>query len=202
MIPHVFHQFWTGSELPVEYADMIATWKTHHPDWKHRFWTADNMIPLLNQKLYDRADQISPHAPEQFQSDVVRYEILYRYGGVWADVDFVCQKPIDDLMGVPIFAGRVSNVLNNALIGAPEGHAMLFDLIAKLPANVARYGPSVGNTVKSGPQFFTPIARRHKITEYPARYFYPYTWEQLDSKLEGEYATHRWNNARRLASKR
>lgn len=178
---------------------MMGTWREHH-DWEYRFWHSGNLPPLQNQELYDRASEISPNAPEQFQSDVARYEILYLYGGVWVDADFVCQRPIDDLMKPPIWAGQVAQVLNNAIIGAEPEHPLMFDLIAKLPANASRHPQGAGNTVKSGPQFFTPIARRHGITEYPARYFYPFTWEQLDRDDEDfpdAYAVHRWGNARR-----
>lgn len=180
---------------------MMRTWKLHHPDWEYRLWTERNMIDLANSLLWDRAEEISPHAPEQFRSDVARYEILFHYGGVWVDADFVCHKPLDPLMGDRPFAGKVGRVLNNALVGSPIGHPVLFDLIANLPANVDRFGPDAGNTVKSGPQFFTPIARRHRVIEYPEGYFYPYDWMHLDSPSEGSYATHHWWNQRRLKEK-
>lgn len=194
----IIHQMWVqGIPIPDQIAQMMGTWQWFHPRWEYRFWHAGNMIELANQDLWDRAAEISPDAPEQFQSDVARYEILHQFGGVWVDADFVCQKPIDDLMGVETWAGQVGAVLNNAILAAPAGHPMLYDLIAKLPANVARHKPEAGNTVKSGPQFFTPIARRHKITEYPARYFFPFRWDELGSELHGEYGTHMWGNARR-----
>ena len=81
------------------------------------------------------------------------------------------------------------------------GHDMLLELIARLPANVERQNPSAGNTVKSGPQFFTPIARRHKITEYPQRYFYPYGYNQLErggEEYPDSYAIHHWNHRRTM----
>ena len=64
-----------------------------------------------------------------------------------------------------------------------------------------RAQPSQGNTVKSGPQFFTPIARRHSITEYPQRYFYPYLWSNLSqgaNDYPDSYAVHHWNHQREV----
>ena len=94
--------------------------------------------------------------------------------------------------------------MNNALIGSPPGHDMLLELIARLLANVERQNPAAGNTVKSGPQFFTPIARRHRITEYPQRYFYPYRWNELHlgaNDYPDSYAVHHWQNQRRIQGK-
>lgn len=206
MIPRIIHQLWVqGIPIPDQIAQMMGTWQWFHPRWEYRFWHAGNMIELQNKDLWDRAAEISPKAPEQFRSDVARYEILFHYGGVWVDADFVCHKPIDDLIGVPAFAGRETRQwLNNALIGATPGHPMLFDLIAGLPANVGRCKPLDGNTVKSGPQYFTPAARRHQITEYPQRFFYPYLWDELDRGSEefpDAYATHHWQNQRRIQGK-
>lgn len=201
MIPKILHQFWTGPPLPLEIAEMMGTWKQRHPEWEYRLWTDRNLIPLVNQDLFDRAAEITPDAPEQFQSDVLRYEVLNHFGGVWVDADFVCQLPIDDLLTTKPFAGKVGRWLNNALLGAPAGHPMLYDLIQNLGRNVERFRPEQGNTVKSGPQYFTPIARRWKIIEYPENYFYPYSWTELNRGGEEfplSFAIHHWGNQRRV----
>lgn len=197
-VPRILHQMWIGSPLPIEIAAMMVTWKTHHPDWQIHLWADPG--GLRNQDLYDRGEEITPDAPEQFRSDVARYEILHRFGGVWADADFVCQKPIDDLLGSKPFAVREGRWLNNAIIGSPRRHPMLEDLISLLPQSVARQRPEHGNTVKSGPQFFTPIARRWKITELAQETFFPYLWNELDRGTEefpDAYAVHHWQNQRR-----
>lgn len=205
MIPRILHTMWVGSPLPLHLAAMMGTWKTLHPDWEYRYWTNRNMIPLVNQELWDTAADITPQAPEQFQSDVARYEILHQFGGVWVDADFVCQKPLDPLMNAGPFAGRETRRwLNNALIGVPAEHPLMTELIVKLRTNVERHIKSQGNTVKSGPQYFTPIARRHRITEYPQRFFYPYAWNELDRGAEDfpdAYAVHTWNHQRHVQGK-
>lgn len=202
MIPKIIHQFWTGSPLPLEVAQMMGTWKELHPDWEYMYWTDRNLPPLVNHELYANAAEITPNAPEQFQSDVLRYEILHQFGGVWVDVDFLCQKPIDDLLGSKPFAGKVARRwVNNALIGSPAKHPLFYDLIQNLERNVARYRPDHGNTVKSGPQYFTPLARRWRIVEYPETHFYPFDWTVLDPDLDAypdSYALHLWGNQRRL----
>ena len=188
--------------MPLHIQRMTRTWRELHPTWEYRLWTE---VPnLVNQDLWDRAEEISPKAPEQFRSDVARYEILFHHGGIWADADFVCQQSFGPLLSSAFAGQETRQWLNNALIGVPPESDVMLDLISHLPANVERFGPEKGNTVKSGPQFFTPIARRHHITEYPARYFYPYHWSELDRGAEefpNAYATHHWQNQRRKQGK-
>lgn len=203
MIERTIHQMWVqGIPIPDQIAQMMGTWQWFHPRWEYRFWHSGNIPDLANQDLWDRAAEISPGAPEQFQSDVARYEILLRFGGVWVDADFVCQKPLDPLMDAGPFAGRETRQwLANGLIGVPAEHPMMTELVAKLRTNVERCIKTQGNTVKSGPQYFTPIARRHRITEYPQRYFYPYAHNELhrgDDEFPDAYCVHHWHNQRRL----
>ena len=94
-LPKIIHQLWVGPPLPLHIYQMMQTWKEHHPTWEVKLWT--EAPPLVNQDLWDNAEKISPKAPEQFRSDVARYEILYHDGGIWADADFVCQRPFDAL---------------------------------------------------------------------------------------------------------
>lgn len=202
MIPKIIHQFWTPLPIPLQIAQMMETWRTHHPEWEFMHWSDTNLIPLVNHELYAYADGISPDAPEQFKSDVLRYEVLHEFGGVWVDADFICQAPLDQLLTTKPFAGKVGGRwLNNALIGSPPKHPMLYDLITNLERNVARHRPEQGNTIKSGPQYFTPIARKWKIVEYPEPYFYPFNWTVLDPDLDAypdAFAIHLWGNQRRL----
>ena len=66
-------------------------------------------------------------------SDILRYEILYQYGGLYVDIDFECLKNFDPLLkGLNFFAG-LSNTgvfeINNALIAACPGHSILAEAV-------------------------------------------------------------------------
>jgi inositol phosphorylceramide mannosyltransferase catalytic subunit len=202
MIPPTFHQIWLGGELPLELAEYMESWRRLHPAWTHCLWTEENLPPLTNQDLFDNASEISPGAVEQFQSDVLRYELLERYGGVYVDADFECLKPIDHLRDCNFLGWVTRTVLNNALLGFEMGHPFLREVIESLPGNVARFKPEDGNTHKSGPLFITPIALRYKsVQKLPKDLLYPYDWKQLHRKGEvfpDSLAVHHWNNRRRL----
>lgn len=202
-VPKIIHQMWIGPPLPDHIAAWVETWRDHHPNWVHHWWTEDNLPALRNQSLWDEAEKIAPRAPEQFRSDVARYELLQHFGGVWIDADFECRKPIDEFLDAQGFLvwevpGRW---LANGLFGAEPDHPLLEDLITRLPGNVARrFGQA--NTSLSGPRFVTAHALRHadRMTFLPKDLFLPYTWQELDRAGEpfpDAYAVHHWNNRRR-----
>lgn len=53
-------------------------------------------------------------------SDWFRYRLLHRAGGIWADCDVVCLKPLDYPRDA-IYAWENEQYLNNAVLGLPAG---------------------------------------------------------------------------------
>lgn len=204
MIPRVVHRIWLGGDEPEWLARFAETWT--QPGWELREWGDDDvaaLFPLRNQDLYDRAEEIAPDHVGQLRSDLVRYEILHRLGGVYVDADFECRRAIDELIaGADCFVVRVTpRWLNNALMGAVPAHPFLERLIDGLPANVEAKLGSKPNRL-SGPQYLTPLWRKHgeDVRVLKAAHFYPYLWDELERGEEdfsGCYAVHHWANRRR-----
>lgn len=203
MIPRTFHSIWVGDPMPEHLAVYVATWTQIHPGWQHKIWGDGDLDWLQNQELYDFAEAITKHHG-QFRADVARYEILHRYGGVYVDCDFEALAPIDELLlGVDCFAAWETDGvwINNAILGTVPGHPMFAELIEGLPANVKAHRGKRPN-ILSGPQYLTPIAKRHDIDVFPASEFYPYRWDELHRAGESfptAYAVHHWNRKTTLA---
>ena len=92
-IPKIIHQIWLGSPFPQEYKKYQESWQKHHPDWEYKLWTDAEVadLDLINRDLYDASLNYGE------KSDILRYELLYRYGGMYADTDFESLKPLDTL---------------------------------------------------------------------------------------------------------
>jgi len=205
VIPKRLHQFWVGGPLPDTFRVFAEGWQRAHPGWKYQLWGEDDLPPLRNQDLYDRAGELCPGYEGQLRSDIVRYELLYRFGGIWVDTDFECLKPIDELVSEPgcFVAWVTDEFVNNALMGATRQHRFIRRLIDGLPASIAAH-PGAAPRVVSGPRYLTPMFRKHGeedgVVALPKNLFYPYLWSELPRRSErfpNAYAVHHWANRRR-----
>lgn len=82
-----------GSAKPREYWTFRQIWMHLHIGLTLRDWNEGNMPNFVNQREFDEARSNSE------KSDIARFELLYRYGGVYIDTDFECFKNIEELIG-------------------------------------------------------------------------------------------------------
>ena len=83
-IPKIIHQIWLGPNLPPAYcAEFQSKIKSLHPDWEYHLWNEADLeeLKLDNWDLAER----SPNWAEK--SDIIRCDLLDRFGGVYMDVD-------------------------------------------------------------------------------------------------------------------
>jgi len=189
----------------------IDSWRLNHIDWEFRLWgNAD-----LETVAWACKEQIRVLAKaERWEgvADVMRYEILYRYGGVYVDSDSISVRPLDDwLLETPMFAvweseEHAPGLIANGFIGAVPGHpalAKMIDRISRLkdPLNVRswwRPRPKPTAPWKSiGPRLFTKVVRsqpRGQVRILPSIMFLPQHFRDMHER-EGElvYARHFWS---------
>jgi hypothetical protein len=130
LIPRIFHQIWVGPDpFPEAYARYQQTWLDRHPSWELRFWTEENLPGGLRRP--EAADKL--RAPAE-RANILRLELLWRFGGVYTDTDFECLRSIEPLIdGAELFIslakpGRV----NNALMGSVAGHPLLDEALGAI----------------------------------------------------------------------
>ena len=205
MIPPTIHQIWLGGPIPDHLEVYRQTVIDVHPGWSYRLWGDDDFGWLRYQDLFDHAHDIAPGSEGQLKSDIARYEILHQYGGVYVDMDMEAHRPLDGLLRHRAFAAwELDNVwVNNAVFGSIPGHALLSEILRKLPGSVARNAGNRPNRM-TGPHLITPLVRRHDIEILPSATFYPYNWDELDRGNEEHphaMMTHHWDNARKRKNK-
>lgn len=101
-IPQVIHYCWFGGNpLPKLALKCIGSWKKYCPGYEIIEW---------NEKNYDvHACKYISEAYEAkkwaFVSDYARFDILYKYGGIYFDTDVELIAPIDDIVSRGPFMG-------------------------------------------------------------------------------------------------
>ena len=178
-IPKIIHQLWIGPKpAPTKFMD---TWKEKNPDFEYIRWSEEelvkrNMVIECNNRV-DEMEEINGKA------DIIRWEILYKYGGVFVDADSICIEPIDDvLMTKKCFAGWEQEELRPTLIatgtmGFPPKHPLVRHAIDHIKQNCV----SVAVTKKRawitvGPMLLTNLYNTgfyKDLTIFPSYSFLP-----------------------------
>ena len=156
LIPRVFHQVWVGPDpLPQAFEGYRQSWLEHHPEWELTLWTDDNLPDgLRRSESYERL-----RSPVE-RCDILRLELVWRFGGVYVDCDFECLRPIEPLIEeVDFFAADIEpGRVNHAIMGAVAGHPILNRALAEIRPREL-YGYDKGAT---GPLFFDRL-----LKDYP-----------------------------------
>jgi mannosyltransferase OCH1-like enzyme len=75
------------------------TWKKFNPDWKYLYLDdtqLSSIIKQINRPLFDKYEDTDISIKKY---DVYRLAYIYEYGGLYADIDIICHKNIDSLIG-------------------------------------------------------------------------------------------------------
>jgi len=194
MIPKIIHQIWLGPRAaPIEW---IKRWRSLHPDWEYMLWTEKTLdFPLKCIRQYLLA------ATYPGKSDIARYEILKRFGGVYIDADSVCLRPIDESllsrnMIVAYENERVRpGLVANGVLGCPPEHPVICEIVGEV-SRLGRDAMGDYDFSVTGPGLLTRMLARHPETEIlPSHLFYPYHYsgEQCSAaQLVEAYAVQMW----------
>jgi len=183
--------------MPEEQERFGQTFAQHHPDWAMRLWTEDD-LPALN--VTAREQELSRTHSEL--SNLVRYEVLHRFGGVYVDTDVECLRPLTPLLrGIDAFAAlELQGRVGSAVLGSVAGHQAF-----ARAARVARKTLGVGahSADANGPYLLSLILEQEPaVAIFGAQLFYPYLWDELERRSEAfpdAYAIHHWASARSRA---
>jgi len=202
LIPKILHFIWIGkNDIPEIYLEYIESWINKHPDYEYCFWNDKNIPNLINQKFYDEADTYA------MKADILRYELLYFYGGIYIDCDFLCLKNIDELIiNYDGFSGFESNeYIAIGLMGFKQYDEFLYKIIKNISFNIM-VNDKGKIPEQSGPIFFTNMYEKYiknkenisnKYKFFEKKYFYSYSFEdKLENKKyiinDDNYAIHMW----------
>jgi hypothetical protein len=93
-IPKIIHQLWIGDKPPP--INLMNTWKDKHPEFEYIYW---NEAEILKRGIvFECQDKINEIEEINGKADIMRWELLYRYGGIFIDADSICIEPLDTLM--------------------------------------------------------------------------------------------------------
>ncbi len=147
-IPKILHVYWGGAGLSYLRYLTIVSFIRHNPDWEVVYYTplyptprhswttpeqkygtqykdCSNLIKgldvTINQIDFDSLG-FPNNASEVHKSDFIRWRLLNKPGGLWADMDILFTRPMEDLM----FNKKEFSDINTVICIGEYGHSIGF----------------------------------------------------------------------------
>ncbi len=185
-VPHIIFQTWkTRDQLLPRFDYWSRTFRAQNPKWQYVRWDdADNRAFIARDfpwflPYYDG------YPREIFRADIVRLFFLFRFGGLYADRDTQCLRPLEqDVLREGVTLGRFSaddsydETYLNAIMASSPGE--LFWLLA-IAIAMEKYTGLAQEPGKPMPEFYTgPFI----ITE-AARFYLKHSERTVGDRAQG-----------------
>lgn len=197
VIPDVFHRVWVGGKpIPDRFEAYWESWQRHHPRSRFVTWR-DEHIAEFGSPCVRLCNECRNPAE---MSDVLRFFIVEKYGGIYLDTDFECYRSIDELLDGWDFCSAWENaeMVASAFFAAVPNHPILSRMVEQLR------GMSIDHTLSqiktAGPQAFsTTIGDVYApgVCIHPTAAFYHQRYEErhtIPPVPTDAYAVHRWSH--------
>jgi hypothetical protein len=201
----VFRALWVGDRLgAMEQLSIMSLRYFGYPFVLYSYGEVRGVPPGVELK---DANEILPESDIFYYEDngrspacfanLFRYDMLYRYGGWWFDLDLACLKPLnfdrDYVMG-----WQCEDAVNNAIMKVPPGAPLMERLSAE--ARKVKGNEAVGIT---GPGLLTRVIREMDMWDCvePKVSFYPIKWNHTRDHFTAggtppaeSYTVHFWRS--------
>jgi len=188
-IPKIIHQVYEDPNGPSGLLKQLSeSWRKFNPDWEYIFWDKPKMETLIKEDFPDFMETYKsfPHNVQRW--DAIRYLILYKYGGLYVDMDYECLKPINDLLAGKICClGQEAHIIKdnnsfagNAFMASVAGYGFWKEVINEMKTYICNYHSDNKFYVvmhTTGPFMITRVyksyANNAEIYMIPAKYVAP-----------------------------
>lgn len=196
-IPRVLHVIWIGEDSQHP-AECLASWQSHHPGATIRFWGREALasVPWFNRHHMEALRNRDP----AMIMDLMRWEILYREGGIVVDASSYCLEALPEwLFECEMFACWENElarpgVISTAVVGSVPVNPFLFQMIHSFQRQATLVGRPAWEA--TGPMVLTSHYRRAQysnLTILPSHFFVPRHYGGLTYSAGGPVlAEQRW----------
>ena len=101
MIPKIIHQTYKNYNLPETFLDCQKQIKALHPDFEYRFYTDEDIDTYIKTNFPDYYEAFNELPRKIMKIDMFRYFLMYKEGGLYADMDYYMFRAFD-LLDFPV----------------------------------------------------------------------------------------------------
>jgi mannosyltransferase OCH1-like enzyme len=136
-------QYWHSAEIPVEVAELIATFGHLNPELRHLVFSESEAERFIAENFTEReVAAFRCCAVPAMQADYFRNCGVLALGGIYSDADFLCRRPlqalVDTVDGGILFENSLGHTLNSFFVFPAPGHPLLRLLLDVTTENIER----------------------------------------------------------------
>ncbi|PAA75231.1 hypothetical protein BOX15_Mlig005190g1 [Macrostomum lignano] len=201
-IPKIRHILWKSKLVSSYFAEQLLSWKRIHPDWTYVLWRDEDLEPFVATQFPGLLSKYKSLQHHIMRVDMIRYMLLFKFGGVYADLDYTLVRSIDQFRRFHAVVTRepdphslqflgmhwpVKPLASPAFLMSTPGHAFLHSVMQQLESRTLTSfsvaGPFGLTEFLERYQRIFPVANHPLETVYipPAHSFYPYGDNRLSS---------------------
>ena len=166
------------------------------PEYLHMNWYDDELVEVVKEEQFSWFLEIFEGYSENIKRiDMVRPFILWKYGGIYADMDYLVFKNFYDELDqtkVTLLDSPFKNNedVTNALMASPKGNNFWLLVLDECYKHRDTYV-----LLSTGPQLITRIYHRYPelVSVLPHDKFNPFNWIPTNDEMRGRhYNTFQW----------
>lgn len=164
MIPKIINQTWKTLDVPKQWEKAVESCENKHKDYKHIIWSHEMMEKFVKKEYPDFYDIYMSYTHDIQRCDTFRYLVLYKYGGIYLDMDIFCKKKLDSLLGYDLVLAESKSKKNNSFYMVTPNHPFIKFCIDNLPLYVNSYyyfGKHLHVMNSTGPNFLKNMLNKY-----------------------------------------
>lgn len=164
VVPRRVHFIWYNSPCPTKFRANVLRCRELNPEYRVTLWTNCDQAPLPGVEIlrFDREPLRLERIREIFREhlgtygDLLRYALVYRFGGTYFDTDYEFYKPFDARFAHSFVCAEPHHWKNicAGAFGFPAGSRFLDYVLRCIPENLIVHAPTYAPEI-AGPTFFT-----------------------------------------------
>lgn len=197
-IPAVLHQIGRDQAISPHLKGFCRSWKIWNPNLKVIYWSDKSLREFIAQQASTFLSLFDGYAKGVCRADLGRYLLLQHYGGIYADLDCQCLRPLNPLLEgreLLIATEPASHQMQKNVIDRGLKKVICPSFMASIPRHpfwndvlesLKKYSPSSIQTTDDVLDATGPFLLSRVVDSWPAyqRHLVPEAWIYPFSKAE------------------
>ena len=168
MIKFIF-QTWKNNIIPDKWKDAQLSVIKNNPDYEYKLFTDDDNRRIVEKYFPDFLVYYDNFEYDIQRADAIRYMILYLYGGIYLDLDYICNHSFNELifekpLGLNKSINQSWSFTNSIMISSVKNHPIWLECLRQMKKKTPFFirGKHLKVMTSTGPIMLTRSVKKYK----------------------------------------